>query len=49
MYNLYIDLMAFNEKRLDPTVTNDRIKIHGYEIVRCLCLLKELYYLSTAK
>ena len=29
-----IDLIAFNETRLDPTKTNDQIKINGYDVIR---------------
>ena len=32
--NQLIDLIAFNETRLDPTKTNDQIKIDGYDVIR---------------
>lgn len=32
--NQLIDLMAFNETRLDPTITDDYIKVNGYDVIR---------------
>jgi exonuclease III len=32
--NNMIDVLAINETRLDSTVSDDEVHIHGYEIVR---------------
>ena len=32
--NQMIDLIAFNETRLDPTKDNDQIKINCYDLIR---------------
>ena len=34
MSSQLIDLMAFDETRLDQTITDDQVKIGGYDIVR---------------
>ena len=34
MANKFIDLIAFNETRLDANITDNMIKIDGYDVVR---------------
>lgn len=34
LFNHLVNLIAFNETRLGSTVTNDQIKVNGYDIIR---------------
>ena len=34
MTNKFIDLIAFNETRLDPNITDNMISLDGYDVIR---------------
>ena len=34
MANKFIDLIAFNETRLDPNITDNMISMDGYDVIR---------------
>ena len=34
MTNKFIDLIAFNETRLDPNITDNMVSLHGYDVIR---------------
>lgn len=56
MANQHLDLMAFNETRLDSIISNNEVKIQGYDVVRkdrsrkgggvCIYLRNSINYLN---
>ena len=34
MTNKFIDLIAFNETRLDPNITDNMVSLDGYDVIR---------------
>ena len=34
MTNKFIDLISFNETRLDPNITDNMISLNGYDVIR---------------